>query len=100
MNLPKEDLRLTKQFLQNNHSLLVLNATVLMEKDDYRKKLLAAPKDEFVYKSEGLGSPSSIQRRSSELAKRLGRKEYFDVPLKRHLTRYDCVAPKIYINTG
>ena len=100
-NPPSHSLLETKDFLEHHKNLLVLNAdktntTVLMDRGEYKQKLLSILEDNTTYKKAQRDPTGSIQRKSNELVKIIHEKGYIDTAVKRWLTTYNSIAPKIY----
>lgn len=97
----QRDLQATRDFLKAHDHLLILkadkgNATVVMERAEYRNKILNLLQDESTYKVMKKDPTASLERKTNEVIKEMFEKKYIDFNLKRYLTCYDSVAPKIY----
>ena len=97
----EEDLRKTKMFLKKNKELLVLEAdkgrsTVIMDREEYREKLLKILQDKENYKKVGRNPTKSLEKKSKCLVDTLRNEKWIDERLADSLTRLDSVPPKIY----
>lgn len=90
-----------KKFLTTNKDIIVTQAdkggkTVVMIKSDYDTKLLDMITDRKVYRPLRKDITFSNQTTNNELAKLLFDKGLIDEQMKRHLTTYNALPPRIY----
>jgi hypothetical protein len=97
---PKER-KVAETFLKQNENVVVVkadkgNGTVLLEKEEYRKKMNEHLADLTTYKMVENDPTMSIQRKNNQIVKNLADKGYIEVGLKKSLTTYNSIAPRIY----
>ena len=93
--------KVMETFLEANSNLTVIkadkgNSTVIMEKADYNKKLRDLLEDPTTYKKIDTDPTSSIQRKNNEIVKKMFENSSIELSVKKSLTNYNSVAPRIY----
>jgi hypothetical protein len=93
--------RTVEKFLEDNENLVITradkgNATVILEKKEYDRKLHALLEDTSTYKKVNVDPTLTIQRKNNDIVKRMFENKYIEVALKKSLTTYNSVAPRIY----
>lgn len=96
-HVPKTDLQATEEF----QDVLVLpadkgNMTVLMDREEYHQKITIMLNDKSTYKKRDADPTLSLQRKSNLIVKLMFDRGYIDFSIKKYLTKYNSVAPKIY----
>lgn len=92
---------MTNEFLKRNPNILVLkadkgHATVLMDRKEYKEKILSMLEEKSTYKKLQRNPTSTIEAKCNDFFRQMFEKKYIDFPLKKSFTHYDSVAPKFY----
>lgn len=91
----------TRRFLKSNLDLCVLkadkgNSSVVMNRLEYKNKMIALLDDSNTYKHLTKDPTLSIQGRFNKKAKSLYDSGFIDIKTKKRLTTYNSRSPKIY----
>ncbi|XP_062710491.1 uncharacterized protein LOC134288736 [Aedes albopictus] len=91
----------TRSFLKDNPNVYVVrsdkgNKTVLMESEDYKKKMLELLQDRTTYAPIPRDPTSRYERLNNNIVRRIRNLDIIDDRTAKQLTRYNAVCPRIY----
>ncbi|XP_055585258.1 uncharacterized protein LOC129738096 [Uranotaenia lowii] len=100
-NFYKTAIIATRQFLKSYPNIIVLeadkgNITVMMNREDYDRKMLALIEDENTYSSLTRDPTTGFQTKNNEFAKRLADLKLINRATELKLKTYKATAPCIY----
>lgn len=94
-------MKTTARFLKDNPNICLLSAdkgnrTVIMDREEYDRKMKALIEDDDTYAKINRDPTSTLQTKSNNIVKRLQDLALIDDNTARKLRRYDLVCPRIY----
>ncbi|XP_062558055.1 uncharacterized protein LOC134222926 [Armigeres subalbatus] len=92
---------ITRKFLKDNPNVYVVssdkgNKTVLMEVEEYKRKMLELLQDRETYSPIARDPTSRYEKQNNSIVRRLKDLKLIDDKTARHLTVYNAVCPRIY----
>lgn len=91
----------SKRFFQHNTDIITLqsdkgNKTVIMYREEYTNKIQHLLNDGDTYAEAPTDPTNKVMRKNNLLTKLLFDKEYIDIKVRKKLTTYNAISPRLY----